>query len=472
MAQRLSLRQLIWACLGMMTMVFLVVSAVSILGRITVSRAVTELSDTVVPIQSNVEALRRAYTDQETGQRGFMLIGNPVSLAPYTDGIAAADRLVPELRAKVADDPAAVAHLDSAVALAGAWQSLAAEPQIAARRSGRTPADQQAVMALKGKQLFDELRQQLRAFEQYAEDMGRAQLQRITAAQKTANIIQIAGAAVLALVVIGALVAVRRCLTRPVNVLLREVKTVAEGLYDQPIQRAGPREIAQLSEAVEQMRESLRASTGRLVDAELRDEQSRIAADLHGRVIQRVFSLGLSITSASARRKPELQPLIAETDAIIRDLREVVFNLDQADARANQPTRIRAAIIDTLENSTAALGFTPTVHLDGPIDEAPIRPAVVAAALAVLRESLSNVARHAEATDATLSIVASETDLRILLEDNGIGLPDKDEHAVSGGRHKIRLHAHRLGGYARMYNARSDGGAVVEWVVPIGDGSG
>jgi len=471
MAQRLSLRQLIWACLGLMTAVFLVVSAVSIVGRVTVARAIAELTRDVVPVQSDVEALRRAYTDQETGQRGFMLTGNPVSLEPYTEGIAAADRLIPELRAKVADDPIAIARLDSTVTLAGAWRTEAAEPQIAARRAGGIPPDRQTAMALEGKRLFDELRRQLRALAEYAGEMGQAQLQRISSAQTTADTIQVAGAAVLALVVIGALVAVRRCLTRPVNVLLREVKTVADGGYDQPIHRAGPHEIAQLSEAVEQMRESLRASTERLVDAELRDEQARIAADLHGRVIQRVFGLGLAITSASARRKPELQPLISETDAIIRDLREVVFNLDQAVPQLGQPTRIRAAIIDTLENSAAALGFTPTVHLDGPLDEAPIRPAVVAAVLAVIRESLSNVARHAEATDATLSVVATQTDLSILLEDNGIGLPDDDDRARGGGHHKIRLHAHRLGGYARMYNAGSDGGAVLEWVVPIGDGS-
>jgi CHASE3 domain sensor protein len=78
----MSLRQLIWVCLGVMTVVFLAVSAVSMLERFTVAHAVGQLSDKVAPIQADVAALRRAYTDQETGQRGFMLTGNPVSLAP------------------------------------------------------------------------------------------------------------------------------------------------------------------------------------------------------------------------------------------------------------------------------------------------------------------------------------------------------------------------------------------------------
>lgn len=137
---------------------------------------------------------------------------------------------------------------------------------------------------------------------------------------------------------------------------------MADGDYDQPVHRTGPREVADLSEAVERMRVSLRASTDRLVDGELRDEQARIAADLHDRVIQRVFGLGLSLTSAASRGKPELQPFIDETDLIIRDLREVVFNLNRAFSPGR---RLGSAIIDVLEGAVSALGFTPTLNFDG-----------------------------------------------------------------------------------------------------------
>lgn len=189
--------------------------------------------------------------------------------------------------------------------------------------------------------------------------MATAQLQRIESAQRLANLIQGIGVVVLAVLVIGALVAVQRRLSRPVEDLLVEVKAVADGDYDQPIHPTGPRETAELARAVEQMRLSLRASTDRLVDSELRDEQARIAADLHDRVIQRVFGLGLGLTSAAARRNPDLEGFIDETDAIIRDLREVVFNLHQTISAPVRSTRMRSAIIDVVEGSVAALGFTP-----------------------------------------------------------------------------------------------------------------
>jgi signal transduction histidine kinase len=46
------------------------------------------------------------------------------------------------------------------------------------------------------------------------------------------------------------------------------------------------------------MRENLRANAVQLLDGERRNEQARIAADVHDRIIQRVFALGLGLTSA------------------------------------------------------------------------------------------------------------------------------------------------------------------------------
>lgn len=460
-----ALRHQVWTCLGVLTVVFLAVSAASITGRATVARAVDELSGHVVPLQNDVEALRRAFTDQETGQRGFMLTGNPASLEPYDAGGVSAGQLIAALAIRLADDERAGALLDGVDAAAGTWRSTVAEPQIAARRAGQIAPAEQAAMALRGKELFDDLRGRLRALAGYATEMAQAQLQRIESAQRLANVIQGIGVVVLALLVVAALAAVRRRLSRPVDELLVEVKAVADGDYDQPIHPTGPRETAELARAVEQMRLSLRASTDRLVDSELRDEQARIAADLHDRVIQRVFGLGLGLTSAAARRNPDLEGFIDETDAIIHDLRDVVFNLHQAISAPVRSTRMCSAIIDVVDGSVAALGFTPALQFEGPIDDANIRPQAHAAALAVVREALSNVARHAQATAAWVNVAVTGPDLQIAVRDNGIGVSDRD--SMGNGRRNIRTRAEALGGSATIVNSRPGPGAVVEWTVPL-----
>jgi signal transduction histidine kinase len=461
----MSLRALLWICLGVVSVVFLLVSVTSIAGRATVARAVEELSGRLVPVQNEVEALRRAYTDQETGQRGFMLTGNPASLEPYVAGTAAAGPLVSRLDTGLSSDPRGRELLDRVTAAAGTWRSTVAEPQIRQRRAGPLPPDQQAALALQGKTLFDRVRAELRDLASHSNGMAQTQLERIESAQRSANIVQGAGVVVLATVVIGALVLVQRRLSRPVDDLLAEVTAVAGGDYDQPIHSTGLRETTELAGAVEQMRRSLRSSTDRLVDGELRDEQARIAADLHDRVVQRVFGLGLGLTSAAARKDGDLTAFIDETDAIVRDLREVVFNLNQSISAPVWSSRLRSAIVDVVDSSAAALGFTPTVRFDGAV-EARIRPEAHAAALAVVRESLSNVARHAHASAASVDVEVTDAVLRIVVRDNGIGVCADDP--PGNGRRNIATRADNLGGRACIRSDRAGRGTVVDWSVPVG----
>ncbi|MCG7593005.1 CHASE3 domain-containing protein [Mycobacterium sp. PSTR-4-N] len=463
--RQLSLRQLIWICLAVVSVVFLAVSAASILGRATVTRAVDELVGRVAPLQDEVEALRRAYTDQETGQRGYLLTGNPVSLQPYDAGTEAAASLTETLAARLAGNERGRELLAEVTAAAAHWRTQVAQPQIAARRSGPIAPEQQTAMTLEGKQQFDDLRAPLRDLAGYSSEMAQAQVRRIEDAQRVANVIQGVGVVVLVIVIIGGLTLVHRRLTRPVEDLLVEVTTVAAGDYDQPIHPTGPRETAELARAVEQMRLSLRASTNVLIDGELRDEQARIAADLHDRVIQRVFGLGLGLTSAAARRNPDLEGFIDETDAIIRDLREVVFNLHQSISAPVRSSRLRSAIIDVVEGSVGALGFTPALQFEGPVDDAHVRPPAHAAALAVVREALSNVARHARASTASVTVAVTGLDLRIIVRDNGIGI--SDNNTMGHGRANITSRAVTLGGSAKIYNASPGPGAVVEWAVPL-----
>jgi signal transduction histidine kinase len=465
---RLSLRQLIWICIGIIIAVFVLSAGASISGRIIVSRAVTDLSRHSLPLQDDALALGRAYVDQETGLRGFLLTGHPVSLEPYTSGHDAAQRLLPNLRDSIEDgDTTTIDILNRIEAAADAWTEQAAEPQIAARRAGPLPPGELESMTLRGKQLFDQLRQQFRALQARTGDLIRDQLDRVSEAQKLANTIQVVAISLLAIVIVATVIVLQRVLTRPVNKLLLDVHSVAEGDYDQPITRRGPREIALIADAAETMRNNLHTSTARLVDAERRDEQTRLASDLHDRTIQRVFALGLGLSSAASRPgRPDLRPLITETDEIIRDLREVIFNLHRAtEDSADDISGLRSAIIEAVENSSTGLTFTPTVELEGPLDESTADPRLQATILAVLRESLSNVARHANATAATVRLIAQGDELCLCVQDNGIGISPND--VLGQGRENIRRRAEQLGGSAEITNVKPTG-TLVRWTIPLG----
>ncbi len=226
-----------------------------------VARAVHNLSDRLIPIRSQTAELSRAYVDQETGQRAFLLTGNTVALELYEAGAATANRLVPELHRELAGMPAADRLLtlyEDELAAAALWNTRAAAPQIAALRAGQVARAQLDQMVLEAKILFDKLRERFRALNAQIDILIDAEIRHIHSVLRTANISQYVAIGLLAAAVIGSVITVRRMLTQPVSRLVDTVRAVADGDYDQPISRGGPREIAEISAAVDDMRNRLR----------------------------------------------------------------------------------------------------------------------------------------------------------------------------------------------------------------------
>jgi CheY-like chemotaxis protein len=285
---KLSIRQLIWICVGMITGVFVISMSIFLAARFTVAHAVGELSSKALPAQDDVAALSRAYVDQETGQRGFLLTASNSFLDPYHQGQAEADRLVAALRVNLAGDADGTQLLTAVVAAADDWTSQAAEPQITARLAGPLAPDQLQTMTQTGKRLFDELRTQLSALQARAGQLIDAQLERVNSAQLIANIAQGIGSALMLAVVCATVWLSRRLLTRPVTSVLEDVTAVANGAYDRPIRRMGPREIAVLADAAETMRSNLHVSNERLADQATFSEKARLSKEIQANLMTEV----------------------------------------------------------------------------------------------------------------------------------------------------------------------------------------
>ena len=123
--RRLSLRTLIFCCVGVIALVFVATMAASIVGRNSVARDVQTLSDRLIPIRNQSSELSRAFVDQETGQRGYLLTGNTIALELYEVGTASANRLIPTLRHELAglnDADELLALFDDELAAAAIWK--------------------------------------------------------------------------------------------------------------------------------------------------------------------------------------------------------------------------------------------------------------------------------------------------------------------------------------------------------------
>ena len=82
--------------------------------------------------QEQVAQLTTAYSDQETGARGFVLTGDERFLEPFNSGSDRAESLMRSLRAIADDEPALRPLLDRVVSAGDTWRTQSALRAIAA----------------------------------------------------------------------------------------------------------------------------------------------------------------------------------------------------------------------------------------------------------------------------------------------------------------------------------------------------
>jgi len=192
-------------------------------------------------------------------------------------------------------------------------------------------------------------------------------------------------------------------------------------------------------------------------------DRDRIARDLHDVVIQRLFATGLQLQGVRAMAEPavreRMDQAVHDLDTTIRDIRSTIFELKH---RTGDPVSVRHEAGGLIREYAVVLGFSPTLKVEGPVDtvvDADTREHL----LAVLREALSNVARHANAASVLVEIEATPHEVAIRVTDDGRGLPAEREES---GLRNLRQRATDLGGAAELVAVQPHGTAL-SWRVPL-----
>jgi signal transduction histidine kinase len=200
---------------------------------------------------------------------------------------------------------------------------------------------------------------------------------------------------------------------------------------------------------------------------DMANERDRIARDLHDLVIQRVFGAGMRLSSMvpamPSATGERLQDVVAELDNVIADIRTTIFDLT---AQESAGRGVRTDVLQLTNDAAERLGYRPQVRFNGAVDTIADRE-VADQFLAVLRESLSNVIRHAAASAVEVTVTADSKELALVVADNGVGL-DPDAPPPSGfGLRNMGARAATLGGTCSV-RPNEPQGTVVEWRVPFG----
>lgn len=194
-------------------------------------------------------------------------------------------------------------------------------------------------------------------------------------------------------------------------------------------------------------------------------DRERIARDLHDTVIQRLFATGLTLQSSlplieNHEVVARIETAISDLDDTIRQVRTTIFGLEPPPTTERG---VRARVLEICAEASRGLGFEPEVRFIGPIEgRVPDRAATEL--LATLREVLSNVARHARASQAEIEVSVRE-DLHLRVLDDGKGM-DASHQSTGKGLANMRQRAEGLGGTCQLLGW-DGGGTEVSWRVPL-----
>jgi serine phosphatase RsbU (regulator of sigma subunit)/CHASE3 domain sensor protein len=264
-------------------MFVVVILGVAVLGGVARS-LVRERDDsaehgrTVRIAREHVERLRAAYSDQETGERGYVISTSDDLLAPYREGRREATRLVRSLRADASDIEGIEPLLDRVVASAQRWHAQASEPEIAAVGTGNQAAALESIASGSGAALFDRLRTDLDALDRRVTDVGTTADDRAANTRRKLTVLVVVFVVLLFAGTVVAAWLIRRWVTRPIDRLVSDVRRVRAGDLDAPIRASGPPEIAELAEDIDDMR---RAIDEQRLDA----ERARAAVEQNAAVV-------------------------------------------------------------------------------------------------------------------------------------------------------------------------------------------
>lgn len=214
--------------------------------------------------------------------------------------------------------------------------------------------------------------------------------------------------------------------------------------------------------------EQLRALSSRLTTAR-EEERTRIAREIHDELGQRLMALKMELSSFEQQLSPGSKPLGTRA----RTGLELVEGLVQR--VRDLATELRPAVLDQLGLETAvrwqAQEFQARTSIRCRVvsrnGERPVEEERATAVFRVLQETLTNVARHADASHVVIHLTQDDRALRLQITDDGRGisaaaLSDPKSLGLLGMRERIRA----IGGTVEIERRRRSQGTMVRLRVP------
>lgn len=200
-------------------------------------------------------------------------------------------------------------------------------------------------------------------------------------------------------------------------------------------------------------------------------ERRNLARDLHDSVTQTLFSVylaaeGLNIALKDQQNpvaKRALQLLTDQLNQVRSEMRGLILELSPISLDKQSLVEAIRSHADSLQRSTS---MRINIETSGPLDDLPYD--LQTALNRIVQESISNIARHARATEVKISLNKIRSKVLLIIEDNGIGFDVKNALKQKGsfGLNNIRERCESFGGITNI-KSQIKRGTRISVVIPI-----
>jgi two-component system sensor histidine kinase UhpB len=222
---------------------------------------------------------------------------------------------------------------------------------------------------------------------------------------------------------------------------------------------------AQLYESVSQQGEQLRALAVRLAEAE-EAERQQIARELHDQVGQNLTALGINLNIVRSQIPEEAPDLVrSRLDDSLALVEETTDRVRSVMAELRPPVLDDYGLVAALRwyGGQFASRMDIAVEVQGEEPDPRLPARVESALFRIAQEALTNVAKHAQATQTTVTVEVEEETVRMVVADDGVGFSTEPDERRGWGLLTMSERAEAVGGRCHVESRPERGtGVTVE----------
>jgi signal transduction histidine kinase len=204
----------------------------------------------------------------------------------------------------------------------------------------------------------------------------------------------------------------------------------------------------------------------------LTEERSRIAQELHDRVQQTLFTIGLKADWVM-QHLPHHTRLVRPLNSIKQlaslgtaQVRDAIFALSSSELQEGGLVSMLYTLIQNLRE-------TSSIEADLVVTQwaVPLPSHIESTLFTIAQEALSNARRHAQSTTVIVTIQVNSEQAVLVVQDNGVGLPSQifqtyRSNTMHLGLRGMHQRVEDLGGHFLLANGE-EGGLIVKAVIPL-----